>query len=136
VIISGVILAVLGYMSGLTVLQAIGGILIVVMWGNSSLFFPSAMPGLQLAGADIDVRPQVRAAPVGRPLSALRRRLTAHRVAAMAVAAARPAEVVRPAEAPVVEPDQAVARLEEVAGTTVASDLSRAAAHLCSPART
>jgi hypothetical protein len=78
VIVSGVILAVLGYMSGLTILQAIGGILIVLMWGNSSLFFRAAMPGLQLAGSDIDVRPQVRAEPMGRPLSALRRRITAH----------------------------------------------------------
>ncbi len=78
-IVSGVILAALGYMSGLTILQAIGGILIVLMWGNSSLFFPAAMPGLQLAGSDIDVRPQVHAEPMGRPLSALRRRITAHR---------------------------------------------------------
>lgn len=132
-IISGVILAVLGYMSGLTILQAIGGILIVVMWGNSSLFFPATMPGLEVAGSDIDARHQVRAQPVGRPLSALRQRITARRVAAMAVAAARPAEAARPAA----EPDQAAARPAEVAGTTVGSaDLSLAAAHLCSPART
>lgn len=78
-IISGVILAVLGYMSGLTILQAIGGILIVVMWGNSNVFFPAAMPGREFAGSDIGARPYVRAEPMGRPLSALRRRITAHR---------------------------------------------------------
>jgi hypothetical protein len=134
VIVSGVILAVLGYMSGLTILQAIGGILIVVMWGNSSLFVPAGMRGLELAGSDIDARPQVRSEPTGRPLSALRRRITAHRVAAMAVAAARPAEAARPAAGPVVEPDQAAARPAEAAGTTVDSaELSQAAANLCSP---
>jgi hypothetical protein len=107
VIISGVILAVLGYMSGLTILQAIGGILIVVMWGNSNVFFPAAMPGLELAGSDIDAR----------------------RVAATAVAAGRPV-----AAAPAVEGHQAAARPAEAAGTTVDSaELSQAAANLCSP---
>jgi hypothetical protein len=135
VFISGVIVAVLGYMSGLTILQAIGGMLIVVMWGNSSLFFPAAMRGLELAGSDIDARPQVRSEPTGRPLSALRRRITAHRVAAMAVAAARPAEAGRPvAAAPAAEGDQAAARPAEAAGTTVDSaELSQVAANLCSP---
>jgi hypothetical protein len=79
VIISGVILAAIGYVSGLTILQTIGGILVVVMWGSSSVFFPAAMSGLEVAGADIDARPQIRAEPMGRPLSALRRRITAHR---------------------------------------------------------
>jgi hypothetical protein len=79
VIISGVILAAIGYMSGLTILQTIGGLLVVVMWGSSSVFFPAATPGLEVAGADFDARPQIRAEPMGRPLSALRRRITARR---------------------------------------------------------
>jgi hypothetical protein len=79
VFISGVIVALIGYMSGLTILQTIGGILVVVMWGSSTVFFPAAMPGLEAAGADIDARQQIRAEPMGRPLSALRRRITAHR---------------------------------------------------------
>jgi len=134
VIISGVILAVIGYMSGVTILQAIGGILVVVMWGSSRVFFPAATPGLEVAAADVDARHQVRAEPMGRPLSALRRRIRAYRVAAMAVAAARPAEAARPAAGPVVEGDQAAARPAEVAGTTVDSaELSQAAANLCSP---
>ena len=78
-IISGVILAVIGYMSGVTILQAIGGILVVVMWGSSRVFFPAPTPGLEVAAADVDARHQVRAEPMGRPLSALRRRITAHR---------------------------------------------------------
>jgi hypothetical protein len=83
VIISGVILAAIGYVSGLTILQTIGGILVVVMWGSSTVFFPAAMPGLEAAGADIDARQQIRAEPMGRPLSALRRRITAGRAAVL-----------------------------------------------------
>lgn len=77
--ISGVIVAVIGYMCGLTILQAIGGILAVVMWSSSGVFFPAAARGLEVAGADFDARPQIRAEPMGRPVFALRRRITAHR---------------------------------------------------------
>lgn len=101
---SGIIVTLIGYLSGLDVLKAFGGLLFVVMWGASSMFRPPAI-AFEAARADSDAR----------------------RVAAKAVAAGRP----------VAERDQAAARPEEVAGTTVASaDLSRAAPDLYSPART
>lgn len=63
-IVSGIVLAVIGYMSGLTVLKAIGGILIVVMWGSSRVFWPAATAGLEVAGgADSDAQRPVACTP-------------------------------------------------------------------------
>lgn len=62
-IVSGIILAVIGCVSGLTVLKAIGGILIVVMWGRSGVFWPSATPGFEVAGGELDAGREAARAP-------------------------------------------------------------------------
>ena len=64
-IVSGIILAVIGCMSGLTFLKTIGGILIVVMWGSSRVLWPAPTPGFNAGGADIDTR-----CPAARNLTA------------------------------------------------------------------
>jgi hypothetical protein len=69
VIVSGIIVVVIGYMSGLTVLKAIGGILIVVMWGSSRAFWPSATRGFEVSGADLDAGRQVVRVPKQPPLA-------------------------------------------------------------------
>lgn len=76
-IASGIIVTLIGYFSGLDVLKAFGGVLLVAMWGTSWMFRPPAAAALNVARADPDAR----------------------RVAATAVAAGRPAVVAgRPAE--------------------------------------
>lgn len=89
-IVSGIILAVIGYMSGLTVLKAIGGILIVVMWGSSRVFWPAPMPGFEAAGADIDARRPAAGDPNASSRSALGRRAGRHGRAAAFARAPRP----------------------------------------------
>ncbi len=111
-IASGIIVTLSGYFSGLDVLKAFGGVLLVAR-----------------ADANASRRPSLAAK--SPPLGALRQRLRAHRVAATAVAASPVAAD------PAAERDRAAARPAEVAGTTVDSaELSRAVANLCSPART
>jgi hypothetical protein len=124
-ILSGIIVTLIRYVSHLDVLKAFGGLLIVAMWGTSGMFRPPATAASNVACADANAH---RRPSLGPP-----QRIRAQRVTATAMAAGRPAGAVRPA----VERDQAAARPAEVAGTTVGSaDLSRAAAPPCSPART
>ncbi|SPM32302.1 Mycobacterium rhizamassiliense ORFan, partial [Mycobacterium rhizamassiliense] len=88
VIVSGIVLAVIGCMSGLTVLKAIGGILIVVMWGRSRVFWPTAAPGFEVADAEFDAGRQV--ARASRPPRHLRR-IHRHRSAESPAASVRAA---------------------------------------------
>lgn len=132
-IASGIIVTLIGYFSGLDVLKAFGGVLLVAMWGTSWMFRPPAT-AFEVARADANAPRRPSLAAKSPPLGALRQRLRARAtaVAASPVAADPAAERDRAAA-----PPAEVARPAEVAGTTVDSaELSRAAANLCSPART
>ena len=80
-IASGIIVTLIGYFSGLDILKAFGGVLLVAMWGTSWMFRPPAT-AFEVARADSDAgRVAATAVAVGR--------LAAERDQA----AARPAEV-------------------------------------------